>query len=183
MRFRVWVFISVLLFAAGIVFGQIASGSVASLLGEDIAAIQDLGNFLLSLPGALTALFIFLKNAMALLMGFVFSPLLCIVPILTLTLNGAMLSLVSSLVIQQASVGYVLAGLLPHGVLELPAIIIGEAAAMSFGVLVIMAIFRKESRQQLIPGLKRNLRYLALGIILLVPAAIIETFVTPLLLT
>jgi stage II sporulation protein M len=72
--------------------------------------------------------------------------------------------------------------LLPHGVFEIPAIIIGEAAALSFGAMVIMALFSPKRRSQLLPNLKQNLKYLLLAFILLVPAAIIETFVTPLLL-
>ena len=82
---------------------------------------------------------------------------------------------------QQESVGLVLAALLPHGVFELPALIIGEAAALSFGTMAIIALISKEKRKLLLPNLKQNLRYLRLACILLVPAAIIETFATPLL--
>ncbi len=76
-----------------------------------------------------------------------------------------------------------LAGLLPHGIFELPALILGEAAALSFGAVVILALFKKERRNLIPPSLKRNLRYLMIALALLLPAAIIETYVTPLLLT
>jgi stage II sporulation protein M len=85
-------------------------------------------------------------------------------------------------VIEQESVGLLLAGLLPHGIFELPALIIGEAAALSFGSMAIIALISKKRRDQLSPNLKRNLKYLALAFALLLPAAIIETYITPLLL-
>jgi stage II sporulation protein M len=72
--------------------------------------------------------------------------------------------------------------LLPHGIFELPALIIGEAAAFSFGTAAILALFKKERRNLLLPNLKQNLIYLLIAFALLLPAAIIETFVTPLLL-
>jgi len=87
------------------------------------------------------------------------------------------------MVIQEKSLGFLLAGLLPHGIIELPAFIIGEAAALSFGAMVILVLFKKKERSQLVPSLKQNLRYLMIAFALLIPAAIIETFVTPLLLT
>ena len=103
-------------------------------------------------------------------------------PILTLTVNGWLLAFVSVIVSQEKSLGFVLAGLLPHGVFELPAFILGEAAALSFGAMVILALFKKERRNLLLPSLKQNLKYLVIALALLLPAAIIETYITPLLL-
>ena len=76
-----------------------------------------------------------------------------------------------------------LLGLLPHGIFELPAIIIGMAASLSFGFAAIQAAVSREKRAQLLPSLKQNSKYLLLALALLVPAAIMETFVTPLFLT
>ena len=102
---------------------------------------------------------------------------------MALTVNGWLLGFISVMVSQEKSVGFVLAGLLPHGIFELPALILGEAAALSFGAVVILALFKKERRSLLLPSLKQNLKYLMIALALLLPAAIIETYVTPLLLT
>ena len=163
-------------------FGFSAPISIASLLSEDIAALEALAGLLASLPLGLVVVIIFIKNAFALLLSFVFSPIFCLLPILTLTLNGWLLAFISAIVSREESLGFVLAALLPHGIIELPALILGEAAALSFGTAVILAIFKKERRNLLLPNLKRNVKYLVIALILLVPAAIIETFVTPLLL-
>jgi len=116
-------------------------------------------------------------------LSFVLSPILCLAPILSLTVNGWLLAFISSAVAQEESLGFVLAGVLPHGIFELPAIIIGEAAALSFGTMAILALIKRGKRHLLLLNLKQNLRYLLIAIGLLLPAAIIETYATPLLLT
>ena len=181
MSFKKWILVAVCLFGIGMVLGLTEQDSIANLLAEDLAALQELGATLTPFT-ITTAAFIFIKNISAVLMSFIFSPVLCLLPVLSLVLNGWLLSFVSTMAVQQKSLGFVLAALLPHGVFELPAIIIGEAAALSFGAMVIIALISKERRKLLLPNLKQNLRYLMIACALLVPAAIIETYVTPLLL-
>ena len=180
MNYKRWILVAVLLFGIGIVLGLATPTGITSLLAEDITSLEELGDLLASLPLVLVVIFIFIKNASVLLLSFVLSPILCFMPI---TINGWVLAFVSSIVIQEESLGYLLAGLLPHGIFELPAFILGEAAALSFVTMVIIALFRKERRNLLLPNLKRNLKYLMIALALLLPAAIIETYVTPLLLT
>ena len=67
-------------------------------------------------------------------------------------------------------------------VLGSPAFIIGEAVALSFGAALILALLKKERRSQLVPHFRQNLKYLGIALALLLPAAIIEAYVTPLLL-
>jgi stage II sporulation protein M len=85
-------------------------------------------------------------------------------------------------VVKNTSLGYLLAGLLPHGIFEIPALMIGEAAAFSFGTSVLLGLLRKNSFAQVSSSFKKNLKYLMLAMLLMVPAALIETFITPLLL-
>ncbi len=183
MSYKRWIFIASFLFGAGLVSGFTSPTSVASLISQDIAALEEFSRILASLPLPLIAVLIFIKNASVLVIGFVLSPILCLVPILTLTINGWLIAFVSTLVIQEKSLGFLLAGLLPHGIFELPALILGQAAALSFGAMIILAIFKREKRSLLLPTLKQNLKYLLVALALLLPAAIIETYITPLLLT
>lgn len=174
-----WIFIAIFLFSLGLAFGF---ATPSRFLSGEVAAIKELGAFLTSLPPVLLFLFLLLKNASALALSFLLSPILCLMPIMTLTLNGWLLAFVSAEVAQEKSLGFVLAGVLPHGIFELPALILGEAAALSFGAMATIALLKKESRGLLLPNLKQNLRYLLAALALLVPAAIIEAFITPLLL-
>jgi len=183
MSYKRWIIIATLLFGIGLISGLATPASMLNLLSEEIAALEELAALLAPLPQFIVFVIILIKNVSVLLFSFIFSPILCLVPILSLTLNGWLLASVSSIIVQEKSLGFVLAGLLPHGIIELPALILGEAAALSFGTVAIIALFRKEKREQLLPNLKKNLRRLLIALALFLPAAIIETYVTPLLLT
>jgi len=182
MSYKKWIFIAIFLFGIAVVIGLFTPASITSLLSEDIAALKQLSS-LLTPFNILTAIFIFAKNTSVLLLSFALSPFLLLVPILTLAINGWLIAFISAAVIEEKSLGFVLAGLLPHGVFELPALILGQAAALSFGTMVMLALLKKEKRNLLLPSLKQNLKYLILALVLLIPAAIIETYLTPLLLT
>ena len=186
MSYKGWILITVFLFGIGLTLGSTVGlampGGVADFLAEDLAALEELGAILKPFQLS-TAVFIFIKNVLALLLSFIFSPILCLLPVITLLVNGWLLAFVSAIVIEKATLWVLLTGILPHGIFEIPAIIIGEAAALGFGVMVMSAVFKKETRKPLLPGRKQNSKYFMLAIALLIPAAIIETFVTPLLLT
>jgi len=182
MNYKKWIFIAIFLFGIGLAFGLATPISIINLLSEDISALQELSDILVPFK-FLTVILILANNVSVLLLSFALSPIFCLMPILALTVNGWLLAFISAVVIQEESLGFVLAGLLPHGIFELPAFILGEAAALNFGAMVIIALFKKEKRNLLLPGLKQNLKYLMVALTLLVPAAIIEIYVTPLLLT
>jgi len=181
MSYKRWIFIATFLFGIGLVFGFASPPSIANLFSKDIAALEELA-VILAPFSIITVIFIFFKNVSALLISFIFSPILCLTPILALTANGWLLAFVSIMVIQEKSLGFVLIGLLPHGIFELPALILGQAAALSFGTMAVLALFKTERRSLLLPNLKKNLTYLVIALALLLPAAIIETYITPLLL-
>jgi len=182
MKYKWWIIIAIVLFGIGIAFGLNAPPSIASLLSEELTALEEFGAILAPFTLS-TALFIFLKNVVVLLFSFALSPIFCLVPILTLAVNGWLVALVSTMIVKEESLVFVLAGLLPHGIIELPALFIGEAAALSFGAMAVIALFKKEKRNLLLPSLKQNLKYLSIALALFLPAAIIETYVTPLLIT
>ena len=182
MSYTRWILTAILLFGISLVLGLATPTNLTDFASEEIDSLKYLGGFLSSLPLAAVIIAIFIKNAFALLLSFIFSPFLCLLPILTLTINGWLIGLISAEVASYKSLGFVLAGLLPHGIFELPALILCEAAALSFGTAVILALFKSERRSQVLPSLKQNSKYLMIALALLLPAAIIETCVTPLLL-
>ena len=181
MKYKKWLYVAAGLFGIGMILGLVFPVSIGDLLSEDLAALQELGAILEPFK-ITTAIFIFIKNTSALLFSFIFSPILCLLPILALTANGWLLSFVSVAVIKEESITLLLAGLLPHGILEIPALIMGEAAALSFGTIAIIALISKNKRNLLLPGLKENTKYLLIACVMLLPAAIIETYITPLFL-
>ena len=186
MRYRYWLLISASLFiigmAGGIVVFLTTPPGLTDFLSGELSALEKLSGMLAPFQVG-TILFIFFKNTAVLLLSFALSPIFFLFPVLVLTLNGLLLSFVAILLAGEKSAGYVLAGILPHGIIEIPAIIIGEAAALSFGLIIIMGIFNSQSRVNMMTGIKRNLKILGIAVALLFPAAIIETYITPLLIT
>jgi len=182
MSYKRWLFIATLLFGIGLALGLVTTTDIAGLFAEEVSALDEFADLLTPLPKLAFLAIIFIKNVSVLLISFALSPFFCLVPIMALTINGWIVGLVSTTVVQEKSLGYLLAGLLPHGIFEVPALIMGEAVALSFGTAVLLALFKEERRNLLSANLKQNLRYLAVAIALFLPAAIIETYVTPLLL-
>jgi stage II sporulation protein M len=186
MRYRYWVIMASGLFAIGLIIGLIIAMTkppgVVSFFSEQLSSLEEMGTTLDPFQAS-TAIFIYFKNVAVLIFSFIFSPVLCLLPVLALVLNGSLLSFVAVLVSQEKSAGFLLSGVLPHGIIEIPAIIIGEAAALSFGVMTIVSLLSSKKYVPLLPVFKQNLKYLLLALVLLVPAAIIETYVTPLFLS
>jgi len=182
MSYKKWLIIATSLFGAGFTLGLVTPPGIFGPFANMIAGLEELANLLTPLPQFAVLVIIFATNATTLLVSFILSPIFCLWPILVLTLNGWLLAFVSAIVAQEESLGFVLVGLVPHGIIELPALILGQAAALSFGTTVILALFKKR-RELILPSFKQNLRYLLIALALLLPAAIIETYITPLLLT
>jgi stage II sporulation protein M len=180
MNYKWWILVALLIFGIGIALGLATPTTGTGPISEEIAALEKLSSMVAPFKVS-TVIFIFMKNVLALLLSFALSPILCLMPVLTLSVNGWILALVSSAIIEEKSLGFLLAGVLPHGIIEIPALFIGEAAALSFGVAVMVALFKKEKRSLLSSSLKQNSRYLFIALALLLPAAIIETYITPLL--
>ena len=133
-----WVIISSVLFSLGLLFGVLSPGidALASLdylmeIADSTATLSSFGLFL----------FIIINNVFKMILSFVLSPLLCIFPILSLVMNGWIISNVGHLFAEQYSVGFFMLGILPHGIIEIPAFIIGQAAAFSLGSMAIAAVF------------------------------------------
>lgn len=179
MTFRKWLLVAIALFAAGIALGLTKPELFAGLIMQELERIQGLAKEL-PLFTFSTFLAIFARNAIALLVSFALSPLLLLAPLLSLVSNGMLLSFVTAAVARERSALFVLGALLPHGVIEIPALIIGQAAALSFGVITMQSVFSRKKRSQFVPAFRIDLKYLGIALGLLLPAAAMETYVSPL---
>ncbi|MEN8614793.1 stage II sporulation protein M [Dehalogenimonas sp. THU2] len=176
MNFRVWLYIAAGLFAAGLLLGTVLP---ADAVAEELTVFDNLAEEVSSMSGIEIFFFILIRNVTAFLTAFFFSPLLLLVPIGSLLLNGAFITIVSRLVLEERSIGFLIAGIMPHGIIEIPAFIFALAASLSFGFAVLRGLFKSGYRDRVAPELKANLRRLGLALLLLIPAALIESFITP----
>ena len=116
--------------------------------------------------------FIFLNNLQSSFFFFIFGVVLGIFSVLTVILNGYLLGFVSARAINIDGI-FVLWRLVPHGIFELPAVLISMGLGLKLGTF----IFRKKKIKSLKEFLMNSLRVFVFVIIpLLIIAAIIEGF-------
>jgi stage II sporulation protein M len=127
-----------------------------------------------------TVVFLFFKNLLTAGMAFLLSPLI-FVPAAILLLNGYLLGMVGSIVANEVSLWAALASLAPHGIFEMPALVIAAAAGFRFGIAVLKKIKSKIGGTDYLVSydFEKSLRLFVLSAILLFVAAIMETYVTP----
>lgn len=130
-------------------------------------------------------IFIFLNNAIKSVLIVFCGVFLGVLPLFMLIANGMILGYVLSLQTHESTLSIVLKGILPHGIIEIPVILLACAYGLKIGMLV-----WKMGVQLLVPAEKRSARIelirifqltkpLSMGIVvLLLIAAIIESTLT-----
>ena len=133
------------------------------------------------LPRLQLAAAIFINNALKALFVITFGALAGVVPVLFLLVNGVTLGLVMYSSILSRGVWASLLAILPHGVLELPAVLLGTAIGLMLGKHAIRRLLGA-AETTLSSELGRALRFfLSVIVPLLLVAALIETFISAVL--
>jgi stage II sporulation protein M len=124
-------------------------------------------------------LFIFLNNAVKSLFSIVLGAGLGIIPIIFIGGNGIIIGLIVNEALKERGIIFVLAALLPHGIIEVPMVLIsaGLGLRLGYSMYISMKGEKKEMRYELTESLHVFMKII---MPLLFVAAIIETFVTPL---
>jgi stage II sporulation protein M len=177
MELKRWLLIATALFGGGLLLGLLLPSGTAD---EIIKTFEDLAGDAASVSGLGLFVFLLINNTIAVLVSFFFSPLFLILPVVSLLANGAVISVVARLTLENHSAAFLMAGILPHGIIEIPAYLLAQAAALSFGFAVLRGFFKSDRRASIGPTLRTSLRWLGAALLLLIPAALIESFITPL---
>ena len=156
----------------------IGQDTVESLLREFGAALQPLAST--DNVSVLLLLIVFINNAIKALLLILLGILVGLPPLLFVAVNGFVLGGLGAALESVMGWGYVLASFVPHGVIEIPLILLAAALGLTVGLESLKWLGRRESRvkSQLSNGLRVYVRWILPG---LAVAAIIEVFVTPLL--
>lgn len=169
--------IILLTFILGLVRPSIAAGAIQAFANmiKNAGVVDD--------EGAFSALGIFGNNIRAFVLTacYGFIPFVFL-PVVSLALNGAILGLFAAFYVNNGqSLLVYLAGILPHGIFELPAMVL----AMSCGLYlcrVITDYVRFNRKGTVKPALANIARVLVLNVLpLTAVAAVIEAYVTPLI--
>ena len=169
------------LIATAILFSVAVVLGIGTPPGIFTRLVQELGDLLQPL-GTINPLLlffaIFLNNAIKALGVIGLGILVGIPPVLFIGINGLVLGSVISGVKSVHGVEYAVAGIAPHGVIEIPMILLATALGFMVGWESLKWLRRKESsvKSQLSSSLKLYLKAILPG---LAVAAVIEVLVTP----
>jgi len=158
----------------GTLIGQSTIEGIMREFGAVLQPVGSTGNMSIIL-----LLVIFINNAIKALGMIFLGILLGLPPILFVGLNGFILGGLGSALESANGWRYAIASFLPHGVIEIPVILLAAALGLTVGMESVKWLMRRESRvkSQVSDSLKVYLRWILPA---LAVAAIIEVFVTPL---
>jgi stage II sporulation protein M len=123
-------------------------------------------------------LVIFLNNAVKCLFSIVLGVGFGIIPIIFVGGNGIILGLIANEASKEKGIIFVLAALVPHGIIEIPMILISAGLGVRLGFFMYLSLKgeKKDMRYELLESLRLYMRII---MPLLFVSAVIETFVTP----
>jgi stage II sporulation protein M len=162
----------------------IAAGLIlpAETMGQMIEEMQAVIEMLESLSPVALLLLIFLNNAIKCMFVVFLGILLGVPPVIFVCYNAYTIGALVAVLGPELGYGIVTASLLPHGIIELPVLVFSAALGLSIGAEVWKYLTRQESqvKKQLRFSLNIYFRWLILALFV---AAIIEVFITPLIVT
>ncbi|MDO3412931.1 stage II sporulation protein M [Saccharibacillus sp. CPCC 101409] len=178
-----------LLFVAGIVLGTLNAGSLQRLLSSQLEGLQTVAQSIQQTDNAQFGFFrfIFLNNAIKAVMVMLLGAFFGIAPFVFLVINGGVIGFIVMLYGDQGQdvSKLIFQGLLPHGIIEIPAIVIACAYGLKFGMLVLGSLFSlgNASKRAALGVRWENGMLQMLGaafwvVILLLVAAVIESTLT-----
>ena len=135
-------------------------------------------SFVKGLPQPLVFAVIFINNAVKSFVNMILGLLFGIIPILFVAINGFIVGVVTAVVSRNVGLLKVLLMLIPHGILEIPAVLIACSYGLKLGVAVLNRVRGKDVDIKL--EIRRSVGvYLRYVVPMLLIAAFVETYVTP----
>ncbi|AEH60350.1 protein of unknown function DUF95 transmembrane [Methanosalsum zhilinae DSM 4017] len=160
---------------AGYIYASLSPEFASAAMGE----LDQLVEIIEDLPLLGIMLFIFFNNAIKSLFALVMGVAFGIIPLLFIAYNGVILGVVVQVIAAERGFMFVVAGILPHGIIELPVVLISSAIGMKAGYETLKAVSGKDAniKEELVKGIRFYMKWI---VPLLFVAAVIETFITPL---
>ena len=183
-----WFIIAALFFCIGTITAVLFVGNeqlfVGDLTESQYKALQDMAEIVFGGSPLQGIMFLLVNNLLASLMVMLLGVIMGIPTLLGLFSNGALLgSVAASLANEGVPVfSFMLLGVVPHGIFELPAFFISAAFGLKVGFHLIFPLPGKKRGESLVTIWREYWSVFPLILKLLVLAAIIEVLVTPLLL-
>ncbi len=177
---RKYIFIITGLFIFSLMIGFLTSVKNPALSENYLEMFKHSFGWIKALPPLAIMLLIFLNNAFKSLLALLLGVGLGVIPLFFVAGNGIIIGMLSDVVLRQKGVLFVLASLLPHGIIEVPMILISSGIGLRLGYVMYLSIrgAKTDIKQELRQGI---MFYIKVVMPLIFVAAGIETFVTPLI--
>jgi stage II sporulation protein M len=166
-----------LLFVLSAAIGYVVAIMHPEVVMQSLEELEGLVDLLKNLSPLEIMFLIFLNNSIKSLFVLVLGVFFGVVPLLFIAYNGYFLGIFSHKILMEQSLLYLAGGLLPHGIIEIPMVVISAAVGIRLGLKVIAA-FKGESvslKEEMITGIKFFFYWI---MPLLFIAAVVETFIT-----
>ncbi len=172
-----FVAMSVFIFALTSVMGYWTAALDPDIASKWMAELDAL-RWIMQQPHLIIMIIIFLKNLLASATALLLGLGLGLIPLLVVTSNGFLLGVVAYSAIQKSGLIFLAAGIMPHGIFELPAVLVSIALGFRLGYLLALTLAKE--KVDLSGETKTAFRFLWRYITpLLFVASAIETFITP----
>lgn len=167
------------IFILSLIIGLLTSIKYPSLSENYLDMFKESFGWIKTLNPFVIMLAIFLNNAFKSLLTIFLGIGLGIVPLLFVAGNGIILGMFTYIVSRQQSTLFVLAATLPHGIIEIPMVLIsaGIGLRLGHGIYLSMEGMKTDIKKELKQGFVFYIKWIAP---LLFIAALVETFMTPL---
>lgn len=174
---RIFIGISVFIFGLTAVMGYYAAAVDPALASNWTKELRML-KWILDQPPLLIVIIIFLKNLLASAMAMLLGLGLGLIPLMVVTSNGFLLGIVGYTAVQKMGLLFLAAGILPHGIIELPVVLVSIAIGFRLGYLLALTLAKEKA--DLSGEIRIAIHFLWRYVTpLLFLAALIETFITP----
>jgi stage II sporulation protein M len=174
---RIYVYLAVFLFLFSINLGYNTAENdpdVARAWTDEIKVLH----WIVDQPSVIVLIIIFLKNLLACALSVFLGLGLGIVPFLVITSNGFLLGIIGYGALLKKGWLFLAAGILPHGLIEIPAVLISVSLGFRLGYLLALSIMRRNEKFGAETKIAFQIFFKRVAPLLLL-AASIEAYITP----
>ncbi|TVR81019.1 MAG: stage II sporulation protein M [Rhodospirillales bacterium] len=170
--------LSAVLFGLGVVLGLAMLRVAPEMAAAIMADVEEFIGTARGLSRLEIFLFIVTNNVFKTLVMMMLGVILGIAPVFFLVSNGAVLAIVAAGAGAAEGAAVVIAGLVPHGIIELAAVFMGAAAGLHLGTVMVQRILARPVL--FMPWVKSAWRlFVRVLLPMLILAGAIETWITP----
>ncbi|UNC92788.1 stage II sporulation protein M [Candidatus Contubernalis alkaliaceticus] len=181
-----WIFLAAVIFILGTAAGFTAVGQNQSILEEltepYFGLLEDLAEEVMK-GGPLKGIFLIFSNNLIASVRIIFlGVLLGLAPLLGLIVNGGLIGILAGIFMVEQNVNpalFFIFGLLPHGILEIPAFLISAALGLKLGYHAIFPMEGMNRPQSIIYVAQEAINVIFYLTLIFLAAAIVEILVTP----